>query len=238
MKKHLFGTALCILLSSFLMARGYQGTFLVDFKGEKKETLKLEIKVADSLVYLKHQQGGNPKYDHYILNLASGDFYTVSKPDKKVVIKYKLDRLLELYDKEGLKEGYTRNSLLTFKPTEKTKEENGLKMTKYMGENDIYKSSFWLSDAGFNFNQLIPLLRLLSCWNQAQAAEGIILSAEATNKVSKRESSVAVTVRKQAVAKETFDIPKGYLQKDFAKLMEAERNQKDLKTLVQTFGGF
>jgi hypothetical protein len=82
------------------------------------------------------------------------------------------------------------------------------------------------------------LLRLLGCWNMAQAAEGIIVSAEATNKVSKRESTVAVAVKKQPVTKDTFAMPKAYLQKDFARLMETEKANKNLKSFVRDFAGF
>jgi hypothetical protein len=237
--KKLFGLLFLVLLSNFLFAdNGFEGSFTVQFTNEKKAASKMEIKVKDSLIYLKHLQGGLAKYDHYLVNLNTRDFYTISKTDKKVIIKYNLDKLLELYEKENLKEGFTIQSPLVFKTADKIKEEKGIKLSKYAGENDIYRASYWLTDAGFNFNRLIPLLRLLGSWNEAQADEGIIMNAEATNKVSKRESSVVVTMKKEPVSKDVFSLPKNYLQKDFSKLLEAERDNKDIKVIVKTFAGF
>jgi hypothetical protein len=238
--KNPLGFLFLIFFSHSLFAdKGFEGTFTVQFTNEKKEASKMEIKVKDSLVYLKHLQGGLERYDHYLLNLNTKDFYTVSKDDKKVIIKYNLDQLLGLYEKEKLKEGFSINSPILFKPADKLRREVDVVLAKYTGENEIYKSSFWLdSEAGFNFNRLIPLLRLLDCWNDAQAEDGLIVSSESLNKVSKRQSTMAVTMKKGPVSKDAFILPKNYLQKDFSKLLETEKNNKDLKVLVKTFAGF
>jgi hypothetical protein len=238
--KNFSSLLLLILLSGFLFSQvPFQGTFTVAFTNEQKETNRLEVKVRDTLVYLKSISEQPTKYDHYILNLASRDFYTVSGPDKKVTIKYNLDKLLALYEKEQLKEGFTVKSPIAFQPADKLRRDQEAVLAKYSGENEIYKAIFWLNtEPPFNFNQLIPLLRLLGYWNAAQVDEGMIASAEATNKVSKRQTSVLVTLHKEPVSKETFSLSKGYLEKDFAKLMEADKDQKDLKLLVKTFAEF
>src|SRR4051812_12704848 len=118
------GVIFFILLTGALFGQArFEGIFTVHFTSEKKEALTLEVKAKDSLIYLKPVVAKAGKYDHYILNLSSRDFYTVSKPDKKVVIKYNLDTLLALYEKEDLKEGFTIHSPLVFKPADKTKDE-------------------------------------------------------------------------------------------------------------------
>ena len=110
--------------------------------------------------------------------------------------------------------------------------------TKYAGETDFQKASFWHSSYSFNFCELIPVLRLIGCWNNIQAVDGIITSGEEFNKASKNESTVAVTVRKETVSKDVFKLPGNYLQKDFIKILESEKNNKDLNLIVQTFAGF
>jgi hypothetical protein len=215
-----------------------QNVFSIEYKNEKGTVAKAELKASDKMIYIKNLQGGNEKYSFYILNLDTKDFFTVSKPEKKTVIKYQLDQLLDMYDKDELKEGFKTNPDLSFKATEKTKEENGIKLTKYTGESAINRGICWQQNTAYNFNRFIPVLRLLGFWNNAQLSSGTITEAAVTNKVSKKESTVKVVSKKETVSKEIFELPKDYLQKDFAKMMEQEKNNKDLKTIVQTFAGF
>ncbi len=235
----LFLSFLVLLCARFTFAQNsFEGSFDVEYRNEKKEVSKLAIKVKDNWVHLKNTQGGIAKYDYYLLNLESGEFYTVSTKDKKIIIKYNLEKLLEFYEREGLKEGYKQTSDIEFKSTDKTKDENGNKLTKYTGENEIYKAAFWLSNSAFNFNQLIPLLRLIGCWNGVQAGEGVIFRTETNNKISKRESTVLVSIKKEPVSKSIFEFPKDYQLKDFSKLMDENKNHTDLKLIIQTFAGF
>src|SRR5438105_4571012 len=103
---------LIVLFFTSFSQSGFEGIFAVEYKNEKGESTKMNVKVKDKMVYLKNTEGDNGKYDYSVLNLHKRDFYTVSKPDKKVIIKYNLDKLLEIYEKEDLKEGYKRNSEL------------------------------------------------------------------------------------------------------------------------------
>lgn len=237
--KNLFMNLLFILLCFGSSAQTpFEGVFAVAYKNEKGNTSKTEIKVKDQLVYFKNIEGGVAKYDYYVLNLTTREFFTVSKSDKKVIIKYNLDKLLELYDKNNLKEGFRIKSPISFKSADKTKEENGLTLTRYTGETDFQKASFWRADFSFNFCGLVPVLRLMGCWNNIQATDGIITSGEEFNKAGKSESTVAVTVRKETISKDVFKLPESYLQKDFIKLLESEKGNKDLNLIVQTFAGF
>ena len=238
--KHLCSTIILLLCTRFIAFSGntFEGIYQVEYKNEKGEISKLSVSVKDSLVLLKSIAGGNAKYVSYILNLNSNQLIAVSKPAKKVAIIYPLNKLLTLYEKNELKEGYKINSEIPFKSTDKTKEEYGIKMTKYTGESNIYKSSLWLAETGFDFNQLIPLLRLIGCWNEAQVETGTIMEAEVNGKVSKKTSTLVVTFKKESLTEGTFEVPKNYLQKDFVKLMEEEKDNKDLKMIIQTFAGF
>ena len=239
--KYYFSLMLLFSFSLLCVASGentFEGTYTIEFNNEKGKTTNLLVSVKDSMVVIKNIQGGHSKYSSYILNLNSNRLITVSKADKKVAIAYPLNKLLSMYEKENLKDGYKIYSDVIFKPTDKIKEEYGIKMTKYTGESLTHKSSFWLADTGFDFNQLIPLLRLIDCWNEAQLNNGTIMEAEVTGKVSKKTSTVVVVFRKEFLSSSIFEVPKNYLQKDFVKLMEEEKNNKDLKVIVQTFAGF
>lgn len=217
---------------------GFEGQLTVTYKTEKEQPVVAELKIKGNEVYIQQTHNGNKKYDFFILHLDTKDFYTVSTADKKVIIKYNMAQLIDFYVANKLKEGYQKSYDLNFKATDKSKEEYGYKLTKEVGETDLLKATAWTTDAKIPVNQLIPLLRLMNNWNEAQGTDGAILEAEVNNKASKKESSVKVEVKKETISKETFALPKGYLTKDFAKLMEEEKGNGKLAVLVQTFADF
>lgn len=217
----------------------FEGTITVFYTDEKATTTICEIKAKGDDVYIKQNENGNAKYDRFVINLASRDLYTISARDRKVIIKYNLDSLLAFYSSNKLKDGFELKTGLTFTATDKIKKEGGRDLVKHTGENDLRKATVWVAQTNAPVNTLIPFLRLLGNWNDADGnIKGQILEAEVTNKVSKKDSKVMVSVSTEPVAKEMFILPKTYLQKDFGKLMTEMRNSKELKTIVQTFAEF
>ncbi len=216
----------------------FEGTYSLTFKNGAGQISKLHISVKDSLVLIKNTEGGNPKYSHYIIDLRTGELTTVSQPDKKVAIVYPLYKLMALYEKNKLKDNYKINSGITPKPNGQLKEEYGIKMTKYMAEDKAEKISFWYSETAFNFNHLIPFLRLIDAWSSAQLPNGTIWEAEEVNKGSKNMTTTVLTFAKEFIDNKIFEVPQSYLNKNFVKLFEDGEKRKDLNMIVQSFTEF
>lgn len=239
MTKSLSSLFLLLFSASLFAQTSFEGTVNVIYTNEKSETVACEIKVKGDDVYLKQNENGNRKYDRFVINLQSRELFTISAHDKKVIIKYNLDSLLSYYDRNNLKEGFLLNSNFNFKAADKAKTDGGISMAKYTGETDLRKSTIWIGESAAPINSLIPFLQLLGNWNEANSSfKNQIFEAEVSSKVSKKESKVKVTVTSEPVAKEMFVLPKTYLLKDFSKLMNEERNNKSLKTIIQTFAEF
>jgi hypothetical protein len=238
--RNLFTVCLVFLFTGSLFAQNsFEGSIDVFYVNEKATTITCEIKVKGDEVYLKQNENGNNKYDRFVINLKTRELYTISTSAHKVIIKYNLDSLISFYDNNKLKEGFVLNPGFSFKATDKPKTENGTVVTKYTGETDLRKATVWTTESSAPVNQLIPFLRLLGNWNEGDGqVKGQILETEISSKVSKKDSHVKVTVKIEPVAKEMFLLPKTYLQKDFSKLMQDERNNTLLKTIVQTFSEF
>lgn len=235
-----FSSLFLLLFSASLFAQtSFEGTVNVFYTNEKSETVTCEIKIKGNDVYLKQSENGNKKYDRFVINLQSRGLFTISAHDKKVIIKYNLDSLLSYYDRNNLKEGFMLNPNFNFKAADKVKTDGGIAMAKYTGETDLRKSTIWVGESTAPINSLIPFLQLLGNWNEANSSfKNQIFEAEVSSKVSKKESKVKVTVTNEPVAKEMFVLPKTYLLKDFSKLMNEERDNKSLKTIIQTFAEF
>ncbi len=234
MRKLLF---VFLMLQQFAFAQSaFEGTLAITHKNEKNQSTVTEVKVKGKEVYVKQTQNGNKKYDHFVVNLATRELFTVSTESKKVIIKYNLDSLLAFYERENLKEGYTRNYPAEMKLTDKATEKDGVRLTKFVAETNLVKITGWVSDAKTPMNELIPFLRLIGSWNEAQG--GNITEAETAYKVGKRESSVKVVLKTETISKDIFSLPKGYELKDFSKIMEEQKGNKELKTIVQTFSEF
>jgi hypothetical protein len=217
----------------------FEGTITVIYTSEKSTTVMCDIKAKGDDIYIKQNENGNPKYDRFVINLASRELYTISGRDKRVIIKYHLDSLLAYYSANKLKEGFELKPDVDFKVTDKTKKEGGVDLTRYVAESDTRKATAWAGPSNAPVNALIPFLRLLGNWNDAQGnVKGQILEADVSNKVSKKDSRVVVNVTSEPVGKEMFILPKTYVQKDFSKLMTEMRGSKDLKMIIQTFAEF
>lgn len=231
----LFALAFCV---NGFSKEIFEGTYSLTFKSAEGRVSKLDILVKDSLVLVKNTEGGNPKYAYYIIDYRTGELTTVSQPDKKVAIVYPISKLLALYEKNKLKDDYKMSSEILAKPNGQLKEEYGINMAKYIAEDKAEKVSFWYSETSFDFNQLIPFLRLIDCWNSAQMPKGTIWEAEMMNKGSKKISSVVLTFKNEFIAENIFEVPANYIKKNFVKLLEDERKNKNLNTIVQSFAGF
>lgn len=235
-----FAVFLCLFVSFFLRAQdSFEGTLNVLYTNDVGESVLCEIKIKEDAVYLKQVQNGNAKYDRFVIHLKSHELFTVSAHDKKVIIKYQLDSLLSFYARNNLKEGFTLNPKFNFKISDKTKTDDGLAMTKYVGETETQKAVTWLGESSAPINSLIPFLRLLGNWNEADGSfKNQIMEAEVSNKANKKSSKVKVSVTKEPIAKEMFVLPKTYLLKDFSKLMEEGGGNVDLKSIIQAFAQF
>src|ERR1043165_1487613 len=96
-----------VLLVNFLMAQNnFEGIFSVEYQNENKEISVVEVRVKDQLIYLKNTRGGVARYDHYLMNLSTREFQAVSTASKKVVMKFDIDKLMDIYEKDQLKEGF------------------------------------------------------------------------------------------------------------------------------------
>lgn len=217
----------------------FEGTITVIYTSEKSTTVMCDIKAKGDDIYIKQNENGNAKYDRFVINLATRELFTISGRDKRVIIKYHLDSLLAYYSANQLKEGFVLKPDVDFKVTDKTKVEGGATLTRYVAESDTRKATAWAGASSAPVNALIPFLRLLGNWNDAQGnVRGQILEADVSNKVSKKDSRVVVNVTSEPVGKEMFILPKTYVQKDFSKLMTEMRGSKDLKMIIQTFAEF
>src|SRR4051812_48357102 len=114
---------LCLLLPLFSISafaqNSFEGTISVFYTNEKNTTVICEIKVKGNEVYVKQNENGNSKYDRFVIDLQSRDLYTISTAGKKVIIKYNLDSLLNFYDANNLKEGFSLHRNFNFKVSDK-----------------------------------------------------------------------------------------------------------------------
>jgi hypothetical protein len=239
MKRLLFLLIFLFIFSVSQAQNSFEGTLNVLYTNDKSETVLCEIKIKGDDVYLKQVQNGNAKYDRFVINLKSRELFTVSSHDKKIIIKYQLDSLVNFYDRNNLKEGFVLHSNFNFKISDKTKTDDGISMVKYLGESETQKSIAWLGESTAPVNTLIPFLKLIGNWNEADGSfKNQILEAEVNNKGNKKGSRVKVSITKEPVAKEMFVLPKTYLLKDFSKLMEQGGGNIDLKIIIQAFAQF
>ncbi len=237
MKKITLSVFALLLTVALVAQSSFEGTLTVTYKNEKEETVIAEIKAKGDQIHIKQTQNGNKKYDYFLINLKTRELHTVAAGENKIAIKYNLDKILEFYESNKLKEGYKRNSGLVLKAGDKTRDEGGIKLTQATADNDKLSATGWLSDSKTQLNELIPFLRVIGNWNEAEAGKQHIASAEVSAKADKKTTTVKVSVKKEEVTT-SFEVPKGYAVKDFAALMEDQKGNKDINMVVESFSQF
>lgn len=237
MKNLLLG--LLILSSAFTFGQySFEGSVTVTLKNGSNSTAA-DIKIKEHLVLIRQTENPIRKYNYFLVNLNSRTLETVALKDTTVVIKYQLDSLLSYYESNNLKDGYKIDYGILLRETDKFMSEGNAKMVKAVGDDNVRKVTAWLVDEKVPLNEIVPLLRLLGNWNEAQSnSKKIILQADVFNKISKKETSVKANYYKEKLPDTLFDLPKNILRKDFAQLMENYKGREELKVLIQSFGGF
>ncbi|MBK7147375.1 MAG: hypothetical protein IPH78_00805 [Bacteroidetes bacterium] len=216
----------------------FEGTLNVSYKNGSNISTA-DIKIKGPQVLIRQMENRIKKYNYFLVDLEQRTFETVALRDTMIVIKYHLDSLLQYYEQNNLKDGFRCNYGLALKETDKVVNDGAVRMVKAVGEDNTRKVTAWLIDEYVPLNELTPLLRLLGNWNEAESqSQKIVLQAEVFHKLTKRESSVKATYFKEKLPATLFELPKNALLKDFALLMQKQRNNSDLKTLIQTFAGF
>lgn len=222
---------LALLFSAFTnILFAFTGVVKIDYETGKGKT-HTDLYFKGDSVYIKQTAGGNDKYDYFLLNLKTGDFFTVSKADKKVAIKYNFDKLVDYYDANKLKSGYAKDYCISYKLNEKT--------GAYTGEKNGVKVSINVQESSAPINRLIPLLRLLGSWNEADGStfKNTVVKSESESKINGKQS-VLVTVTNESYTGKSFSLPANYAVKDFTAVMEEKKNTEELKTIIEAFAGF
>ena len=221
---------LLVIVFAFYAAHAFTGAVKVDYENGNAKT-HADIFFKGDSVYIKQTVGGLEKYDHFLLNLKTREFITVSKTDKKTAIKYDLDKLIDYYDANNIKKGYAKNYGITYKFNEKT--------DSYTGEKNGVKVSVNVQETNTPLNQIIPLLRLLGNWNEADGStfKNTIIKSESEGKEGNKQL-VNVVVTNENYTGKSFSVPANYTLKDFTAIMEEKKNTEELKTIIQAFAGF
>jgi hypothetical protein len=224
------GWLLLVIVFAFSAVQAFTGAVKVDYENGKAKA-HVDIFFKGDSVYIKQTLGGLEKYDHFLLNLKTGELITVSNADKKTAIKYDLNKLIDYYDANNLKKGYTKNYGITYKFNEKT--------GTYTGEKSGVKVSVNVQETNTPLNEIIPLLRLLGNWNEADGTtfKNTIIKSESEGKEGNKQS-VNVVVTNENYTGKPFSVPANYTLKDFIAIMEEKKNTEELKTIIQAFAGF
>lgn len=216
----------------------FEGTIIVTNR-VGATTYAADIKFKDGKALIRQTENPIKKYSYFLVNLNTRMLQTVALKDTMVVIDYHLDSLLAFYELHQLKSGFRNNYNVILKETDKSVNDGTVKMVKATGEDNLFKITAWLVDDFIPLNELVPFLRLIGDWNEAQSnTKKVVLQADVVYRASKKESSVKAIYFKEKLPDTLFELPKSVVKKDFSKLMQEQRNNQDLKILIQAFCGF
>lgn len=230
---------LFIWMAVSVSAQGFQGTLKITLIEEGGFIQKADVTVGKQHnFYISIAAGGNGKHKGYLYKKDENELYCflVGNPEKAV--KLPADKVFELYEKKGLKEGFKKNSSQTFDAGTKSKQVGAVLEKHKITIGKDFTADVWEVAYGIEYEVLLPLLRLAGFWNEVQDQNANIVEVVRTNTKTQKTSTIKVGIVKAAVNPLLFTISKNTEVVDVNKLLKDHENSTKLPQLLKGFAGF
>ena len=237
MRKSLFIFLLIIVYTSG-QAQSFEGILEIDYRNESGARNAIDVYVKGNKFYMRKVFGGCDRYNAYILDTRTRILSCLSPQSPRTALSLDIDKILGIYEKKQLKPGYQIHTDHTYTVTSSSKKiaEISAIQKKAADQNATYE--IWTADLKVNFSDLIPVLRVLGFWGDAEDDDNVILESKTVNKKTLKNSTINVTPVKSKVDDSVFVIDDAYQFVNLDKFLVNEYKSPRFGELVKAFTGF
>ena len=228
------------LLSVFsqIHAQAFEGVLQIDYRNEKGSRNAVDVYVKGDSFFMKRLYGGCDRYDSYIYDARAHALSCLSPQSPKTALSMDISKVLDIYETKNLKPGYHIHMPQDYTETGSTKKIEGLRAAQKKASDTAASYEIWTTDIKVNFGELMPVLRMVGFWGDAEDSSNVILESKTVNLKTKKSTSVAVLPIKKKVDNSLFVIPQDYQQVDLDKFLVNEYKSPRYGDLVKAFTGF
>ena len=237
-KQSFFFIVLTLLGILSLRAQGFEGTMKVEFKDENGGVSKADIMVKGDSFFINKEIGGNDKYDSYVLDAQHHSLTCMSFHNPKTAVVFDIDKVLTIYEKNKLKEGFKIHYAIPYKTTDVVRPISEVNATEKMASDPKANYEIWTAAVKINYAVLLPVLRVAGFWNELEDGNNAILEGNVQNTKVSKHSTITVTLTKGKIPASSFSIPKDFQTVDLNKFINEQAANPKLPSLVKAFAGF
>ena len=214
------------LSTLFLGAQGFEGTLKIEYKDESGGVNKADIMVKGDSFFINREIGGNDKYDSYILDAQHHNLICMSFHTPKTAVAFDIEKVLTLYEKNKLKEGFKMHYTIPYKTTDVVRPISDVNATEKKGSDTKANYEIWVAAVKINYGALLPVLRIAGFWNELEDGNNVILEGNVQNTKMSKHSIVNVILSKSKVNSSSFSVPKDFQTVDLNKFMNRSEERR------------
>ena len=231
-------TLFLILICSCTYGQSFEGILQIDYRNEAGTRNAVDVYVKGDKFYIRKVIGGCGRYDAYIYDTHTRMLCCMSPVSPKTALSLDIDKVLSIYEAKQLRPGYKTHISHPYTPSAKSKKIAEIKVIQKKASAQDTTYEIWTAQLDINYVDLIPVLRVIGFWGDAEDGNNTILESRTVNKKTSKSSTINVTPVTTKVEKGLFTIPQEYQQVDLDKFLINEYRSPRFAELVKAFTGF
>jgi hypothetical protein len=237
MRKTLF-TLLFAISYAAIYAQSFEGLLSIDYKSETGNRSAADVYVKGEKFYIKKVFGGCSRYNEYIYSSKTRVLSCLSPQPPKTALSLDADNVMDIYEKKQLRSGYHVHISHPYEITGASKKIEGVIADEKKASDSSGTYDIWETDLKISFGDLLPILRVIGYWGDAEDGDNAILESKTITGKSLKASTITLTPQKMKVDDNIFIIPDSYQQVDLDKFLVNESKSPRFNDLVKAFTGF
>ena len=236
--RKLIYTFFLIVICPYTYGQSFEGLLQIDYRSESGNRNAVDVYVKGDKFFIKKVFGGCDRYESYIYDTKTHMLSCLSPQSPKTALSLDIDKILDIFETKKLKPGFNIHIPNAYGTSGMAKKIENLNAIQKKANDSSASYEIWISDLKINYNALIPLLRLIGFWGNAEDGNNVILEAKTINKKTSKTTTTNVNPQKTKVEDNLFKIPKDYQEVDLDKFLVNEYKSPRFGDLVKAFTGF
>jgi uncharacterized ParB-like nuclease family protein len=219
-------------------AQSFEGILQIDYRNESGARNAIDVYVKGTKFYMRKVFGGCDRYNAYIFDTRTRILSCLSPQSPRTALSLDIDKVLSIYENKQLKPGYKIHVDHAYTVTSISKKIADISSVQKKAADQDATYEIWTADLKINFGDLIPILRVIGFWGDAEDDDNAILESKTVNKKTSKYSTINVTPVKSKVDDSVFIISDSYQFVDLDKFLVNEYKSPRFGELVKAFTGF
>lgn len=219
-------------------AQAFEGMMQIDYRSLSGSKSAADIYVKGNRFYIKKVYGGPDRYEGYIFDAGTHTLTCLSPQSPKTALSFDINKILGIFESRQLKPSFQIHKAWVYQATSVSRKTDAGQCTEKKAIAQDTLSVICTKQMDINFQALVPVLRLIGYWGEAEDSNSVILDSKVTIRHTPKNSTSSLNLIEMKVEDAAFKIPENYQQVDLDKFLVNEYKSPRYGDLVRAFTGF